>query len=99
MKTQKLLHTARVKQTLEHVTKSDKLRGNGKRMRARKAIDTYGSGARTRPRHHLPIYLANIGEVVHRSEVKEGVVWWWGKGGAYFGVLAQAFLRGNVLLG
>ena len=36
MKTQKLIHAARVKQTLERVAESDKLGGNGKRMRARK---------------------------------------------------------------
>ena len=28
----------------------------------------------------------------HRSEVREGMVWWWGEGKAYSGVLAQVLL-------
>ena len=56
MKTQEFIHAARVKQAPEPATELDKLVGNGKRMRARKAIDSYGSGAYTqRPKHHLPI--------------------------------------------
>ena len=46
MKAQELIHATRVKQTPEHATKSDKPVGNGKCMRARKAIDSYESGAR-----------------------------------------------------
>ena len=38
------------------------------------------------------LYPANTEEVGHRSEVREGVVWQWGETGAYFEVLAQAFL-------
>ena len=47
MKTQELIHTARVRQALKHVAASDKLVSNGKRVRARKVMDLYGSGART----------------------------------------------------
>ena len=34
------------------------------------------------------LYQANIGVVGHGSEVREGMIWRWGEGGAYFGVLA-----------
>ena len=53
---------------------SNKLVSNGKRMNARKAMDSYGSGARTQGSGTTYLYPANIGEVGHRSEVKEGVV-------------------------
>ena len=33
------------------------------------------------------LYLANIGVVGHGSYVREGMVWQWGEGKAYFGVL------------
>ena len=45
MKTQELIYVARVKQILEHAIGSDKPEGNGKHMRAKKAMDSYGSGA------------------------------------------------------
>ena len=38
------------------------------------------------------LYPANIGVVGHRSEVREGMIWRWGEGGAYSGVLAQTLL-------
>ena len=34
------------------------------------------------------LYLANTGMVGHGSEVREGMVWRWGKGKAYFEVFA-----------
>ena len=43
MKTQELIHTARVRQALKHAAASDKLVSNGKRVRARKVMDLYGS--------------------------------------------------------
>jgi len=88
MKTQKLIHTKRVKQAPEHVAESDKSVGNGKRMNARKAMDLYGSRACTQGLDTTYLYLANTREVSHGSEVREGVVWWSGEGGAYFGVPA-----------
>ena len=42
------------------------------------------------------LYLVNIGEVDHGFEVKEGVVWQWGEGGAYSGVPTQALLGGSL---
>ena len=38
------------------------------------------------------LYPTNTGEVGHRSKVREGVVWRWGEGGAYYGVLVQTLL-------
>ena len=38
------------------------------------------------------LYPANTGVVGHESEVREGMVWWWGEGEAYSGVLTQALL-------
>ena len=38
------------------------------------------------------LYPANTGVVGHRSEVREGMVWWWGEGKAYSRVLAQILL-------
>ena len=39
MKAQRLIHATRVKRALEHVAESKKPRGNGKCMRAGKAVD------------------------------------------------------------
>ena len=86
MKTQKLIHVTRVKQTPERVVESEKPRGNGKHMRARKAMDLYGSGACTQGLITTNLYVANAREVGHGSEVRRGVVWWWRKWRAYFGV-------------
>ena len=40
------------------------------------------------------MYPANIGMVGHRLEVREGMVWQWGQGGAYSGVPAQTLWGG-----
>ena len=37
------------------------------------------------------LYLANIGEVGHEFEVREGVVWQLGEGGAYLGFPLKLF--------
>ena len=42
-----IIHAARVKQISEHTAESDKPGGNGKRMRARKVMDSDESGACT----------------------------------------------------
>ena len=91
-KAQRLIHTARVKQTLERAAESDKPEGNGKCMRVKKAMNSYESGACTQDLGTTYLYPANTGEVGYGSEVREGVVWWWGEGGTYFGVPAQALL-------
>ena len=75
MKTQELIYAARVKQIPERAIESDKPKGNGKHMRAKKALDSYGSGACTQGSDTVYMYPANTGEVGHRSEVREGVVW------------------------
>ena len=92
MKIQELIHTTRVKQAPEHVVELDKPIGNSKCVKARKAMDLYGSRAHTQGLGTTYLYLANIGEVGHGSEVRDGVVWRWGEGGAYFGVPVQALL-------
>ena len=92
MKIQELIHVARVKQAPKRVAQSGKPIGNGKRMSARKAMDSYGSGACTQGLDTTYLYPTKTGEVGHGSEVKEGVVWRWGEEGAYFGVPAQAIL-------
>ena len=55
METQKLLHAAGVKQAQKRAVESNKPKSNSKRMKARKAMDTYGSEACTRARHYLPV--------------------------------------------
>ena len=55
-------------------------------------MDSYGSEARTQGLGTTYLYPTNIREVSHGSKVREGVVWWWGEGGSYFGVLTQAIL-------
>ena len=75
MKTQELIHATRVKQAPEHAAESDKLVGNGNCMNARKAMDLYGSGARTQGSGTTYLYSTNTREVGHRSEVRGGVVW------------------------
>ena len=69
MKTQKLIHIARVKQTPKRAAESNKPRGNGKRVRVRKTMDSYGSGACTQDSGTTYLYPANIGEVGHGLEV------------------------------
>ena len=36
------------------------------------------------PEHH-PLYPTNTGKVGPRSRDSEGVVWWWGKSGLFWG--------------
>ena len=45
MKTQELIHATRIKQAPKHAAELDKPVGNGKRMNARKAMDSYGNEA------------------------------------------------------
>ena len=93
MKTQKLIHATRVKQTLKRAAESDKPVDNSKCVRARKAMDSYGSGACTQGSGTTYLCPANTEEVGHGSEVRKGVVWRWREKGAYFGVPAQALLE------
>ena len=92
MKAQRLIHIARAKRALECATESDKPGGNGKRLRARKAMDSYGSGACIQGSGIIYLYPANIRKVGHGSEVWEGVVWRWGEGEVYFGVPPETLL-------
>ena len=92
MKTQELIHATRVKQAPEHATESNKPVGKGKHMNARKAMDSYGSGARIQGLGITYLYPANTREVDRGLVVRESVIWRWGKGGAYFRVPVQALL-------
>ena len=98
MKTQELIQATRVKQAPKCVAELNKSVGNGKRMNAKKAMDSYGSGAHTRLRHHLPV----------SSQYKGG--WPWvrgkrgcglavGKRGSLFWSSRSSSFGGNVLLG
>ena len=58
--------------------------GNGKCVKTRKVVDLDRSGVWTQGLGITYLYLANIGEVDHRSEVWDGVVWRWGEGGSLF---------------
>ena len=75
MKTQELIQATRVKQAPKRVAELNKSVGNGKRMNAKKAMDSYGSGAHTQGSGTTYLYPANTGEVGHGSEVRKGVVW------------------------
>ena len=75
MKIQKLIHAARVKQAPEPATESKKPKGNGKCMKARKAMDSYGNGACTQDLGTTYLYPTNTKEVSHESKIREGVVW------------------------
>ena len=79
MKTQELIHATRVKQAPKCAAESDKPVGNGKRMNARKVIDSYGSRARTQGLGTTYLYPANTREVGHGSKVRESVFWRWGE--------------------
>ena len=70
IKTQELIHTARVKQIPEHATGSDKLEGNGKHVRARKSMDSYKSGVCTQDSITIYLYLTKTREVGHGSAVR-----------------------------
>ena len=76
MKIQKLIHAARVKQAPELAIESKKPEGNGKCMKAKKAMDSYGNGAYTQGSSTTYLYPVNTGEVGHGLELREGVVWW-----------------------
>ena len=69
MRTQRLIHTTRVKRALEHAVESNKLGGNDKRVRARKATDSYESGAHMQGLDITYLYPTNTGELGHRSDV------------------------------
>ena len=64
-----IIHAARVKRIPEHVAELDKPRGNGKRMKVRKAMDSNRSRACTQGLGTTYLYLANTGEVGHGLEV------------------------------
>ena len=64
-----IIHAARVKQILECTTELDKPRGNGKHVKARKAMDLDGSGACTQDSSTIYMYSANTGEVGHEPKV------------------------------
>ena len=68
-------------------------------MNTRQAMDSYGSEACIRLRHHPLLYPANTGAVGHAPEVKEGMVWWWGEAGSLFQGSHLNSFRRNVLLG
>ena len=69
MRTQRLIHAVRVKRALERAVESDKPGGNGKRMKAKKATDSYESGARIQGLDTTYLYLSNTGEMGHGSDV------------------------------
>jgi len=98
MKTQELIHATRVKQTPEHVAGSYKLEGNGKHVRARKTMDSYGSRAFTKGLCTTYLHPTNTGEVGHRLEVRECVIWRWGERGSLFWGSRLSSFGGNVLL-
>ena len=87
MKAQRLVHTTRGQERV--AKRADKPLGHGKRMNSRQAMNTHGSGACTRLRHHPLIsnqYRSGGLRVKgYGLEVER-------KGKAYFGVPAQAFL-------
>ena len=84
IKTYELIHTTRVKQAPKRAVESNKPVSNGKRMNAKKAMDSYGSEAHTQGSGTTYLYPANTREVGHVSEVRMGVVWRWGEGGSLF---------------
>ena len=99
MKTQELIHVARVKQMPECVVGSNKLESNGKHVRERKVMDLYGSGACTQGSSTTYLYPANTREVSHETEVREGMVLQWGEMGSLFWDSRSSSFGGNVLLG
>ena len=76
----------------KHAARLDKLTGNGKRMNGRQTMDSYGSGACTRLKHHSLV----------PSQYKHGEPWARGKRGyslvvgkrgeVYFGIPAKDLL-------
>ena len=53
---------------------------------------TYTEVEHTQGSSPTNLYPSNTGVMGHRSEVREGMIWRWGEGGAYSGVLAQTLL-------
>ena len=45
------------------------------------------------------LYLVNTGAVGQRSEVRKGMVQWWGEGGSLFRGFCLSSFGGSVLLG
>ena len=97
MKTQELIHATRIKQAPKHAAELDKPVGNGKRMNARKAMDSYGSGACTQDSGTIYLYPTKTKDVGHGLAVKESVVLQWGEEGAYFRVPNQALLGWHLI--
>ena len=93
-----IFHAARIKQLPERIVESDKHKGNGKWVKAKKVMDSDGSEAYTQDLGTTYLYPANTGEVGHGSRVWKVVVYRWGERGAYFGVPAQTSLERNVML-
>ena len=64
-----IFHAARVNQLPKRTAESNKCRGNGKCVRAKKVMDSNGSGACTQGPGTTYLYPANTGEVGHESGV------------------------------
>ena len=64
-----IIHAARVKQIPERVAKSDKCGDNGKCVKAKKVMDSDGSGICTQGLGTTYLYPANTGEMGHGTEV------------------------------
>ena len=86
-----IFHAARVKQLPERIAKSDKHRGNGNCVNARKVMDSDGSGAYTQGPSTTYLYPANIGKVGHGLGYER--VWSGGgeKGGPILGFPLKLF--------
>ena len=90
MKAQRLIHATRAQERVAECANEPS--GYGKRMNSKQAMDTYGSGARIRLRHHklIPSQYKSGGSWVRGKRV----LWSDGgeKGGAYSRVPAQTLL-------
>ena len=83
MKAQRLIHATRGQERV--VERVDKPLGHGKRKNSRQAMDTHGSGARTRLKHHPLV----------PSQYRSGGPWVRGKKG--YGLVVGR--RGKPILG
>ena len=90
MKAWKLIHATKGQERVAE--RANKPSGHGKRMYNKQAMDTHGSGARIRLRHHLlvPNQYRSGGPWV-RGKKRYGLAVG-RKGKAYYGVLALALL-------
>ena len=61
-----------IKQAAEHTAILDKPTSDSKRVNTKQVMDSYGSGARTRLRHHQ--LVPSQYRVGHESKVRESVV-------------------------